>query len=401
MRFSKAVNIADLREVARARLPKFVFDYIDGGAEDEIGMARNRAALDNARIVPRYLIDVSNRDQTTALFGRTYAAPIGMAPVGLANLSWPGADTILARTAAASDIPFVLSTAATTSIEDAAKAAGRNFWFQLYAPNEIAVRDDLMRRADEAGAEVLVLTVDVPLASNRERDRRNGLTLPFRFTGRHALDAFARPAWSAQVMRHGNPRFEVLAPYADPNAGTRSLTAFAASQLARVLTWDDFDAIRAIWPRKLVLKGVMSAADAVLARDRGADGIIVSNHGGRQLDAAPAPIECLAEVRAATGPSFTMMVDSGVRRGADIARLIAAGADFVFAGRAMLYGVAAAGQAGAEKALSILRDELDLCLGQIGCPTIDRLREAEIRLEPPVVAPARTENGGGRTGEWS
>lgn len=393
MRFSKAVNIADLREVARARLPKFVFDYIDGAADDEIGMARNRAALDGARLVPRYLVDVSNRDQTTPLFGRTYAAPIGIAPVGLANLNWPGADTILARTAAAADIPYVLSTAATTSIEDAAKAAGRNFWFQLYAPNEIPVREDLLRRADQAGAEVLVLTVDVPLASNRERDRRNGLTLPFKFTGRHAFDAFRRPAWSAQVMRHGNPRFEVLAPYADPKAGTRSLAAFAASQLARVLTWDDFDRIRAGWPRKLVVKGLMAAADAVLARDRGADGIILSNHGGRQLDAAPAPIECLAEVRQAVGESFTVMIDGGVRRGADIARLIAAGADFVFAGRALLYGVAAAGPAGAEKALSILRDELDLCLGQIGCPTIARLRGAEIRLQPPAVAAAQFGKG--------
>jgi L-lactate dehydrogenase (cytochrome)/(S)-mandelate dehydrogenase len=392
MRFSKAVNIAELREVARARVPKFVFDYVDGAVEDEIGMARNRAALDAARIVPRYLVDVSNRDQTTPLFGRTYAAPIGIAPVGLANLNWPGADTILARTAAAADIPYVLSTAATTSIEDAAEAAGGNFWFQLYAPNEISVREDLLRRADQAGAEVLVLTVDVPLASNRERDRRNGLTLPFKFTGRHAFDAFTRPAWSAQVLRHGNPRFEVLAPYADPKAGTRSLTAFAASQLARVLTWDDFDRIRESWPRKLVVKGLMAAGDAVLARDRGADGIILSNHGGRQLDAAPAPIECLAGVRRAVGDSFTVMVDSGVRRGTDIARLMAAGADFVFTGRAMLYGVAAAGPAGAEKALSILLDELDLCLGQIGCPSIAGLREAEIHLEPPAAAPNRTEN---------
>jgi len=380
MRLADAINIADLRAIARTRLPKFVFDYVDGGVEDEIGLARNRAALDGARIMPRYLVDISARDLTTPLFGRSYAMPFGIAPVGLANMSWPAADMILAAASAAADIPYVLSTAGTTSIEEAGRAAGRNFWFQLYPPRDPGVRDDLVRRAEAAGAEVLVVTVDVPLASKRERDRRNRLTLPFSFTGRHVIDAIARPAWSARVMRHGSPRLEVLAPYADPKAGPGALAAFVASQLARVFTWSDLDRLRAAWPRRLVVKGLQAAEDAALARDHGADGIILSNHGGRQLDAAPAPIDCLAAVRDRIGGDIAVMADSGVRRGADIARLIAAGADFVFVGRAALYGVGAGGAAGVGRALAILREELDLCLGQIGCPTIERLRGAEVVL---------------------
>lgn len=379
MRLAKAINIADLRLVARRRCPRFVFDYMDGAAEDEIGVAENRNALRRAQLVPRYLVDVSTRSQATALFGRTYDHPFGVAPMGLANLVWPATDTILARLAAKANVPYVLSTAGTTTIEDAAAAAGDNFWFQLYAPKDETVRTDLVRRAEAAGAEALMVTVDVPIAAKRERDQRNGLSVPFRFSGTHAGDAMVRPGWSMRLLRHGNPKFAVLAPYADPKAGVRALAGYVASQVARVFTWEDFDRLREAWPRKLLVKGIMALEDARIAEARGADGIVLSNHGGRQLDAAPAPFDCIAEVRAAVGDDFAVLVDSGVRRGADVAKMIAAGADYVFVGRALLYGAAAGGAAGAEKAFEILRDELDKCMGQVGAPDIAALHSIELR----------------------
>lgn len=390
MRLSKAINIADIREVARRRSPRFVFDYIDGAAEDERGAAENQEALRRAQLVPRYLVDVSSRSQATELFGRTYDHPFGIAPMGLVNLAWPGGDTILAKVAAAHNVPYTLSTAATTSIEDAAAAAGSNFWFQLYGPKDDEIRADVVRRAEATGAEVLLVTVDIPVSAKRERDQRNGLTLPFRFTGAQFFDAAVRPGWSMRLMRHGNPIFEVLAPYADPKAGVGALAGFVASQLARVFTWADLEWLRQAWPRKLLVKGLMAAEDARLAKEYGADGVVLSNHGGRQLDAAPASFDCIAETRSVVGDDFVILADSGVRRGADIAKMLAAGADFVFLGRAMFYGVAAGGAAGAEKAFDILAQELDTCMGQIGVADVPSLRQAELRFparrEAPVSA---------------
>ena len=379
MRVSKTLNIAELRRIAKGRCPKFVFDYMDGAVEDELGVAENQAALRRAQIVPRYLVDVTVRDQTTELFGRTYAHPFGVAPMGIANMVWPGTDANLARKAAAANIPYTLSTVATTSIEEAAAAAGENFWFQLYSPRDHAVRDDLVRRADEAGAEVLMVTVDVPVAAKRERDMRNGLSLPFRFTPKHVTSAMVRPGWSMRLVRNGNPRFAVLERYADPKAGIAPQAGFVASQVARVFTWEDFDKLRRDWPRKLLIKGVMAVEDALEARRRGGDGIVLSNHGGRQLDAAPAPFDLIQPIRQAVGPGFAIIADSGVRRGADVAKMLAAGADFVLCGRAFLYGAAAGGPAGIEKSYEFLRDELDRCMAQVGATDIDALRALPLR----------------------
>lgn len=381
MRLSQTLNIGDLRAIARNRLPRVVFDYIDGGVEDEGGMARNRAAFERVRMVPRYLVDVAMRSQATTLFGQTYAHPIGIAPTGLANFSWPGADEALARVAGDADIPFVLSTAATTSIERAAAAAPDHFWFQLYAPLDIEVRADLLRRAEAAGAKVLMVTVDVPVSSKRERDIRNNFMLPLRPTVTMGLDALTHPGWALQMLLRGVPKLEVLAPYAGKNVGAQSLAAYVASQISQSLTWEDIKALRETWRGPLVIKGILSADDARKAARLGVDGILVSNHGGRQLDSAPAPIEMLPSIREAVGDTLVLMLDSGVRRGADIAKALALGADFVFVGRATLYGVAAAGEAGAKRALSFLTDELDRCLAQIGCPDVNDLRGVETVID--------------------
>lgn len=381
MRLSQTLNIGDLRAIARNRLPRVVFDYIDGGVEDEEGMARNLAAFERVRIVPRYLVDVAERDQATTLFGRTYGHPFGIAPTGLASLSWPGADTALARVAASADIPFVLSTAATTSIEQAAAAAPDHFWFQLYAPRDREVRADLLRRAEAAGAKALVVTVDVPLASKRERDIRNKFVLPLRPNVTMGFDALSHPHWALQKLRYGVPRLEVLAPYTEENVGAQSLAEYFVSQITQSLTWEDVKALRKSWRGPLVLKGILSADDAKQAARLGVDAVLISNHGGRQLDSAPAPIEMLPAIREAVGDGLALMLDSGVRRGADIAKALALGADFVFVGRATLYGVAAAGEAGAKQALSFLIDELDRCLAQIGCPEVSGLRGVETRID--------------------
>lgn len=381
MRLSQTLNIGDLRAIARNRLPRVVFDYIDGGVEDEGGMARNRAAFERVRMVPRYLVDVAMRSQATTLFGQTYAHPIGIAPTGLANFSWPGADEALARVAGDADIPFVLSTAATTSIERAAAAAPDHFWFQLYAPLDIEVRADLLRRAEAAGAKVLMVTVDVPVSSKRERDIRNNFMLPLRPTVTMGLDALTHPGWALQMLLRGVPKLEVLAPYAGKNVGAQSLAAYVASQISQSLTWEDIKALRETWRGPLVIKGILSADDARKAARLGVDGILVSNHGGRQLDSAPAPVEVLPAIREAVGDTLVLMLDSGVRRGADIAKALALGADFVFVGRATLYGVAAAGEAGAKRALSFLTDELDRCLAQIGCPDVKNLRGVETVID--------------------
>jgi (S)-mandelate dehydrogenase len=381
MRFSRALNIADLRTVARRRLPRVVFDYIDGAVEDERGLAHNRAAFERIRIVPRYLVDVDTRDLTTTLFGRRYALPFGIGPTGLSNLAWPGADAALARTAAAADVPFVLSTAGTTSIETICTEAPEHAWFQLYLPKDPAAREDLVRRADAAGAHALMVTVDIPLPAKRERDIRNGFMLPLKPSLGLALDGATHPGWSLQLLRHGMPNFENLKPYSTPGAKVATLAGYISSQLTGAVSWATIDWLREAWKKPLLIKGIQSVDDARLAVEHGLDGIVISNHGGRQLDAAPAPIEVLPAIRAAVGDRLTLILDSGVRRGADVAKALALGADYVLVGRATLYGVAAAGERGAAAALGFLRDEFDRCLAQIGCPTVAGLRDADVRFD--------------------
>ena len=373
MKLENAVNIEDLHRMAKRRLPKIAFDFIEGGVEDELGISRNEAAFKRYRLMPRYLVDVNKRDQSAKLFDRVYASPFGISPTGAAGLFRPGADLMLAESAAGANIPFVMSGASTASMEKAAGVAPTHTWYQLYVARDPKISEDLIRRARDAGLGTLVLTVDVPVGSKRERNIRNGFSRPLKMTWQTKLEALTHPGWLMEYMRTGTPLIENWAPYAGAGANADQVADFVAHQMPSIPTWEDLEKFRKLWPRHLVVKGILHPDDARRAADIGVDGIIVSNHGGRQLDRAPASLEALPAIRKAVGDRVTIMLDSGVRRGADILIALALGARFVFCGRATLYGAAAGGIPGVRKAISILRSEIDLTMAQIGCPSLDQL----------------------------
>lgn len=373
--------------MAQSRVPRIIFDYLDGGADNEFGLVRNRAAFDNALLEPRYLIDVSSRDSHVTLFGRTYAAPFGFAPIGIANLIWPRAEQTAAVIAASENIPFVLSTASASTVEEITEIGGRNVWFQLYPSSNEEITFDLVSRATTAGCGALVVTVDVPVPGKRNRDLRNGFGLPMRLGIGGALDFSRRTAWALGVLQHGLPTFANLAPYMDGDAKTQTLARFMASQISGAFDWAALKSIRQRWSGPLVLKGILHVSDARRAVEEGVDGIIVSNHGGRQLDSAPATLDVIPEIRAAVGDDITVMLDSGIRSGADIVKAIAAGAEFTFCGRAWIYGIAGAGRSGAGRAVQILRQEVDCALGQIGCPRLADLDRSWLAQLPAARAP--------------
>jgi isopentenyl diphosphate isomerase/L-lactate dehydrogenase-like FMN-dependent dehydrogenase len=380
---NRAINIDDLRKMAKRRLPRIAYDFIEGGVEDELGIARNEASFDRERLVPRYLVDVTKRDQSCDLFDRKYSSPFGVSATGLAALFRPGADLMLAEAAAAANLPFMMSRMSTASIEAAAKIAPSHSWYQLYVARDRAISLDLIRRVRDAGFGTLVVTVDVPVSSKRERNLRNGFALPPRLTPASMLDALWHPGWIAGYLRHGMPRFENWAPYARANSTTLQINAFAAKQApASSVTWKDLEEFRQLWRRHLVVKGILHRDDAIRAAEIGVDGIIVSNHGGRQLDQAPAPLEVLPGISEAVGDKVTLMLDGGVRRGADIVMALCHGARFVMVGRATLYGAAAGGIDGVRKAIAILREEIDLVLGQIGCPNVADLDQSFVMRAP-------------------
>jgi (S)-mandelate dehydrogenase len=369
----QAINIEDLRRIAKRRLPKIAYDFIEGGCDDEKGLDRNERAFQSLSIVPRYLVDVSTLDQTTTLFGRTYASPVGIAPTGLAALFRPGADLMLAEAAREANVPFIMSGAGTASIEDLAKVAPEHGWYQLYVAKDKAISEDMIARARNAGLSTLVLTVDVPVGSNRERNRRNGFERPLKLSLRTKLDALAHPAWMLDFLKHGEPLFSNWAPYAPKGASSADVATMVSQQTRAPLTWADVERFRALWPRKFVLKGIMDPRDAQRAADLGVDGIMVSNHGARQLDKAPSPVEVFPAIRDAVGDRVTLMIDSGIRRGSDVVAALCLGAKYCFVGRATLYGAVAGGKAGAAKALAILRNEIDLTLAQMGAPNLAAL----------------------------
>jgi (S)-mandelate dehydrogenase len=377
MNVNRAINIDDLRKMAKRRLPRIAFDFIEGGVEDELGIARNEAVYDRERLVPHYLVDVSKRDQSADLFDRKYASPFGVSATGLAALFRPGADLMLAEAAAAANIPFMMSGLSTASIEAAARVAPTHSWYQLYVARKRAITLDQIKRVSDAGFGTLVVTVDVPTPSKRERNLRNGFSLPPRLSPALVLDALRHPGWLADYLRNGMPRFDNWVQYARPDSNTQSINTFASGQVPdQATTWKDLEEFRKIWPRHLVVKGILHRADAIRAAEIGVDGIIVSNHGGRQLDQAPAALEVLPGIHAAVGDKVTLMIDGGIRRGADIIMAMCHGARFVFLGRATLYGAAAGGVAGVHRAISILREEIDVTLAQIGCPNARELDES-------------------------
>jgi (S)-mandelate dehydrogenase len=368
-----AINVEDLRKLAKRRLPKIAYDFIEGGLEDEIGVGRNEDAFRQIKLVPRYMVDVQARDQSASVFGRTYAGPIGIAPTGLAGLFRPGADLMLAEAARAANVPFIMSGTGTGSIEDLAKVAPEHGWYQLYVAKDRKISEDQIRRAREAGLSTLVITVDVPINSKRERNLRNGFTRPLRMSLKTKLEACLHPGWMREYYKVGLPPFANWQQYAPPGSNRDQVADFVASQTPSPLLWSDVEAFRRLWPGNLVLKGIMHPDDAARAAALGVDGVMVSNHGARQLDCAPSPIEVLPAIHAAVGDRMTVMLDSGIRRGSDAIIALCLGAKFVFVGRPTLYGVAAGGTPGASKALQIFRDEIDRTMAQMGAPDIRSL----------------------------
>jgi isopentenyl diphosphate isomerase/L-lactate dehydrogenase-like FMN-dependent dehydrogenase len=369
------ICVSDLRARAQRRLPRFAFDYLDGGAGCEAGVRRNEQAFDDLLLVPRAGVDIGTRRLATSLFGRRWAAPFGIAPIGLGNLIWPGAEEAIADACRRADIPCAISTAATTSLERIVEIAPEHAWFQLYVSRRDEHVVDLMARADRAGCDVLLVTVDVPLAARRLRDIRNRFVMPFRITPGVALELLKHPAWSLATARAGPPRFANVEKYA--NVGEhRTLASYLTSEMRAGISWDEIKRLRDRWKRRFVVKGLMSAEDCVHARELGCDGVVVSNHGGRQLDSAPATLDVMPDIRRAVGRDFPLIIDGGVRSGEHVVKAVAAGADFVLIGRAMMYAVAAHGPSGAAPLIELMTDEASRCLGQIGYVDVASVKSA-------------------------
>lgn len=385
----KPVSVADLRRAARRRLPRMAFDFIDGGAGRENALRRAEAAFADAVLIPSVLGGHTTFSTEATLLGRTHSLPFGVAPIGLADLVWPRTDRALARTAHAAGIPYVLSTAASTTVEDIA-AVNPDCWFQLYVGEDQAIVDDLVDRAERVGIDTLVLTVDIPAPGRRLRDLRNGFTLPLRPSPASMLSFAAHPAWCLATLRAGSPKVANFASYAEGAASATSLAQLMSRQTSGRLSWDILAQLRKRWGGKLMVKGILGAPDARRAMEAGADAIIVSNHGGRQFEAAPAPLTVLPAIRGAVGPGFPVLLDGGIRSGTDILIGLSQGADFVFVGRPFLYGVAALGvEAGPDAVIGMLRAELVNAMAQIGIADLSGLRH------DPLVEPAAS-----LTGQW-
>ncbi len=373
------VAVEDARAAARRRLPRAIFDFVDGGADGEVSLRLNRAQFDDTAFHPRVGVDVGERDQSVVLFGQRYAAPFGIAPTGLAGLVRPQAEKLLARAAAAAGVPIVLSTVASCSLEDVARAADCPKWFQLYILRDRGLTRSLLTRARAAGYAVLVVTLDCAVGGRRERDPRNDFTLPLRLTARNALDVLRRPGWAWSMLRHGPPRPENMVEAAGSISSAEGLTAFMTAQLDPTVTWADVADLRKLWPGPMVVKGIASLADARRALDVGADGVILSNHGGRQLDTIVPPPAVLPEVAAALGDRLTILCDSGFRRGADVVKALTLGARAVLFGRPTLYGLAAGGEAGAKAVLDLFRDDVDRTMALLGCRSVADLSGRAVR----------------------
>jgi len=376
-----AYNIDDLRSLARSRLPRGLFEFIDRGTEDEVAVEGNRAAFDRIKFEPRVLVDVSRRSQAVTLFGKEFAMPIVVAPTGSAGLMWHEGEIALARAAAAAGIPCAVATGSMTAMERVAEQ-NSHVWFQMAPWPDRSLSHQLMERARNAGYEALIVTVDGAVAANREYNLRNGYTTPFSFTRRNTLDVLMHPGWLMGVLGKymvstGMPRYENY-----PSEIKQRITAQPmgkARLITDTATWDDLRVLRSKWPHPLIVKGILRAQDARSAVECGADGIIVSNHGGRALDSTEAPINVLPGIVEAVGHRTTVIVDSGFRRGSDVVKALALGARAVMIGRPTLYGTAVAGEAGAARAIDIFRQEIDRILALVGAVSIDQLDRSFLR----------------------
>jgi (S)-mandelate dehydrogenase len=374
-------TVAELRKHAPRHAPRFAFEYLDGGAGSDGGIARNWKALDAVELVPRYGVTTVLPPVGIELFGKHYAAPLGVAPMGGPSIVWPGADRCLAAACQRVNVPYALGLVGGMTVEDAAEVAPDVLWFQLYRcwRNEHAIGFDLLRRAQAVGVHVLVLTIDVPVRTTRPREVKAGIASPFRPDLRMIAGILASPGYLRALWRYGQPRFGNLKPYTKDTADVNEVAAFVRREMGGAFTWDEIARYRERWQRPLVIKGILHPADAEKCVALGVDGIVVSNHGGRQVEGLPASIDALPAITRAVGARATVMLDSGIRSGLDVVRAVALGADMAFAGKAFLWGLAALGSEGPSHVIDLMIDEMRSAFGQIGAQAPADARSVTIR----------------------
>jgi len=374
----KLPSVADMADKARQRIPGFALDYLEGGIGGEYCLQRNRSALDDVLLWPHYLRDVSEVDLRCELFGHHYELGIGASPVGLANMMWPNAEVHIATAAQQANVPYILSTMSTTPLEKIAELAPDVSWFQLYVPKKRDVMKDIIKRVSDAGFKALVVTVDLPIGAKRDKELKNGLILPFRLTPRLIKQAMMRPYWSMLTLKYGIPQFINLTPY-DKVKDIEHLGEFLTQFFCSGVSVERIQEIRKLWQGPLIIKGVQRAADIEQCHALGVDGVIISNHAGRQLDAAPSSINALSQVPEDLRNKMTVLLDSGIRNGLDVVRARALGARAAFSGRSFLYAMAAAGHDGGRQVIEIYRDEIKRTLQQLGSVSFEAMDDSWLK----------------------
>src|SRR5436190_7956904 len=372
-------SIDDLRKKAQRNIPRFAFEYLDGGCNEDVNLVKNTSDIRKIEMKPYYLRNYAGADLRTELFGHVYDAPFGIAPLGLQGLIYPNSPEILAKAAFEQNIPFILSTVTTSSIERISEITEGRAWYQLYHPTENEIRDKIIQRAAAAQCPVLAVLCDVPTFGYRPRDIRNGLAMPPKMTFKNILQIIGKPGWAINTLRHGQPTFATLKPYMPVGMDMQRLGVFMNKTFSGRVSEEKIKPIRDTWKGKLVLKGVASEEDTDMAVRLGFDGIIVSNHGGRQLDAGESTIRSLIPIVKKFENKITIMMDSGIRSGPDVARTLACGADFAFLGRSFMYGVAALGNEGGNHRISILKIQLKQVMEQLCCSSVKSLPAHLIR----------------------
>ena len=364
---SKYPSVKDLRKRAKFKMPKFAFDYLDGGCNDDINLNKNRTDIQKIELMPNYLSDYDKSLMKTELFGHTYDAPFGIAPIGLQGLMWPNSPEILAKAAMEHNIPFILSTVTTSSIETIAEITEGKSWFQLYHPADEKIKNDLLDRAENAGISVLVILADVPTFGFRPRDIKNGLSMPPKMNLNNIIEVIKNPEWTLKTLLYGKPAFKTMMPYIPKGLNLQKLGEFMDITFSGRLNEERIASIRSHWKGTLIIKGIVSEQDAEKAIRLGADGLIISNHGGRQLDAGQSSIVPMTNLAKKYKSKIKIMVDSGLQSGPDIARAMASDAEFTFMGRSFMYGVGALGDEGGNHTISLIKKELLQVMEQLCC----------------------------------
>jgi len=364
---SQYPSVSDLRKRAKFKMPKFAFDYLDGGCNDDINLNKNRTDIQKIELMPNYLSDFDESLMKTELFGHTYDAPFGIAPIGLQGLMWPNSPEILAKAAMEHNIPFILSTVTTSSIETIAEITEGKSWFQLYHPADEKIKNDLLDRAENAGMSVLVILADVPTFGFRPRDIKNGLSMPPKMNLNNIIEVIKNPEWTLKTLLYGKPAFKTMMPYIPKGLNLQKLGKFMNITFSGRLNEERIASIRSKWKGTLIIKGIVGEQDAEKAIRLGADGLIISNHGGRQLDAGQSSIVSMTDLAKKYKNKIKIMIDSGLQSGPDIARAMASGAEFTFMGRSFMYGVGALGNEGGNHTISLIKKELLQVMEQICC----------------------------------